>query len=168
MESTAYQPDAAAGTVSRTHLTLAVLIIGSFTVYLSRFGHEALGASEAFSAWVAAKPGARAILDIPVLFDPGKQILYYLLLHYFTLLFGLSESALRALSVIFAIASLPLVYAIGRELFDAETGVAAVAIWCFNPLAMIFANRARCYSMVLLVVRVRFKTVWRFRQRAGA
>src|SRR5579875_2738941 len=168
MESTAGQPVAIDEAFSRTRITLAVLIAGSIVTYLSRFGHEPLGASEAFSAWAAAKPSLRAIIAIPVLYDPGKQLLYYIALHYYTGIFGASEMALRSLSLLFAIGSIGLVYIAGRDLFDAETGVAAVAIWCFNPLAMIFAYRARGYAMLLFMALAQLIAMWRVRERPSA
>ena len=44
---------------------------------------------------------AVAIIHIPVPLDPGKQVFYYILLHYFTGVFGLSETSLRMLSAMF-------------------------------------------------------------------
>jgi len=168
MESTAYQRGAIASAFSRTRIALAVLIAGSLAAYLSRFGHNPLGTNEAFAAWAAAKPGIRAIIAIPVLYDPGKQLLYYIVLHYFTQIFGSSEAALRSLSLLFGVGALGLIYALGVELFDAEAGVSAVAIWAFNPLAMIFAYRATGYAMLLFLGLAQLLALWRLRERPSA
>ncbi|HTW89023.1 MAG TPA: glycosyltransferase family 39 protein [Candidatus Binataceae bacterium] len=156
------------GAITRTQITLFAFILAGAAAYVLRIGHDPLGASEAYSAWAASKPGIGAILGIPVLYDPGKQILYYILLHYFALPFGYSETALRALSLIFALGDLALVYAVACELFDAETGVAALAIWVFNPLAMIFAYRARGYSMLIFVGLAQMIALWRLRAAPNA
>src|SRR5271163_5124979 len=95
----------------------AILVAAGF-IYSVHLGTDPFGASEAYSAWAASKPGVGAIVRTPVLHDPGKQVFYYLVLHYYTLIFGLSEVSLRSLSVIFSLMALVLVYAIGREVFD--------------------------------------------------
>src|SRR5712671_5438722 len=69
---------------------VAILIVAAI-VYSFRIGADALGASECYSAWAAAKPNVGAIVRMPVLHDPGKQVFYYSLLHYYTRIFGLSE-----------------------------------------------------------------------------
>ena len=56
--------------------------------YFYRLGAASLGASEAYSAWAAAMPSPTAIFRIPVPLDPGKQVFYYILLHYFTASLG--------------------------------------------------------------------------------
>jgi 4-amino-4-deoxy-L-arabinose transferase-like glycosyltransferase len=158
-----YDLTAIAGAFSRTQITLAALILIGAGAYVLRIGHQPLGASEAYSAWAASKPGIGAIIAIPVLYDPGKQILYYILLHYFAQIFGYGENALRSLSLLFALGDLVLIYALARDLFDLETGVAAVAIWVVNPLAMIFAYRARGYSMFAFVGLAQMIALWRLR-----
>ncbi len=77
---------------ARTRITLAILIGGSLAAYLSRFAHDPLGASEAYSAWAASRRGVGAIIAIPVPYDPGRQILYYIVLHYFIAIFGNSAN----------------------------------------------------------------------------
>lgn len=157
-----------AGGLSRTQVTLVALILAGAAAYIVRVGQDPLGASEAYSAWAASKPGIGAIIAIPVLDDPGKQILYYIGLHYFAQIFGYSESAIRSLSLLFALGDLVLIYALARELFDEETGVAAVAIWVFNLLAIIFAYRARGYSMFVLVGLAQMMALWRLRVAPNA
>ncbi len=65
--------------------------------------------------------------------------------------------------MLFGVGSLALIYVLGRKLFDRETGVAAIAIWAFNPLAMIFAYRARGYSMLMFIGLAQLITLWRLR-----
>jgi 4-amino-4-deoxy-L-arabinose transferase-like glycosyltransferase len=166
--SPATTEDATHGSTPRQRLFFALILIAAAAIYSFRLGSDALGASEAYSAWAAAKPGVSAILRIPVLHDPGKQVFYYIVLHYFTSIFGTGESALRAVSVIFALASIALVYALGREMFDTDTALAAVAMWAFNPLAVVFAHRARMYSMFIAVALAHLLALWRVRSRPNA
>ena len=146
----------------------AAIFVAAGFIYSFHLGTDALGASEAYSAWAAAKPGVGAIVRTPVLHDPGKQVFYYVVLHYYARIFGLSEISLRSLSVIFSLTTLALVYAIGLEMFDDNTALAASAMWAFNPLAVAFAHTARMYSMLIALALAQLLTLWRVRNRPSA
>ena len=146
----------------------AAIFVASGFIYSLHLGTDALGASEAYSAWAAAKPNVGAIVRTPVLHDPGKQVFYYVVLHYYARIFGLSEISLRSLSVIFSLTTLALVYAIGCEMFDDNTALAAAAMWAFNPLAVVFAHTARMYSMLIALALAQLLTLWRVRKRPSA
>jgi Dolichyl-phosphate-mannose-protein mannosyltransferase len=155
-----------AGRASRRPLEIfaAMLVAGGF-IYSYHLGTDALGASEAYSAWAAAKPGISAIVRTPVLHDPGKQVFYYVVLHYYTRIFGLSEISLRSMSVIFSLTTLVLVFALGCEMFDDSTALAAAAIWAFNPLAVVFAQTARMYPMLISIALAQLLLLLRVRSR---
>jgi uncharacterized membrane protein len=51
--------------------------------------------------------------------------LYYCILHYWVALFGASEVAVRSLSVLFGVLVIPLIYVLGRRLFNEEAGLLA-------------------------------------------
>ncbi len=145
----------------------AAIFVAAGLIYSFHLGADALGASEAYSAWAAAKPGVGAIVRTPVLHDPGKQLLYYVVLHFYTRIFGLSEISLRSMSVIFSLTTLALVFALGCEMFDGQAALAAAAIWAFNPLAVVFAHTARMYPMFSAIALAHLLTLWRVRSRPG-
>ncbi|HEY9159440.1 glycosyltransferase family 39 protein [Candidatus Binatus sp.] len=145
----------------------AAIFVVAGLIYSSHLGANALGASEAYSAWAAAKPGVGAIVRTPVLHDPGKQVFYYVVLHYYTQIFGLSEISLRSMSVIFSLVTLALVFALGCEMFDKSTALAAAAMWAFNPLAVVFAHTARMYPMLIAIALAHLLTLLRVRSRPG-
>jgi hypothetical protein len=143
---------------------VAIFIVAAL-VYSFRISTDALGASECYSAWAAAKPNVGAIVRMPVLHDPGKQVFYYSVLHYYTRIFGLSEISLRSMSVIFSLITLVLVFALGREMFDDGTALAAATIWAFNPYAVVFAHTARMYPMFIAIALAHLLTLLRVRAR---
>ena len=143
----------------------AAIFVAAGLVYLFHLGANALGASEAYSAWAAAKPGVGAIVRTPVLHDPGKQVFYYVVLHYYTQIFGLSEISLRSMSAIFSLVTLALVFALGCEMFDESTALAAAAMWAFNPLAVVFAHTARMYPMLIAIALAHLLMLLRVRSR---
>jgi len=153
----------------RRPTTIFVAIFGvAAVIYSYQLGTDALGASEAFSAWSAAKPGIGAIARTPVLDEPGKFLFYYGALHYYTRIFGLSEVSLRSMSVVLSLATLVLVFALGCEMFDDNTALAAAAMWAFNPLAVVFAHTARMYPMILTLALAQLLMFWRMRRRPSA
>jgi len=157
------------GLWSRRPVQIFAAIFGvAAVIYSYRLGADALGASEAFSAWSAAKPGIGAIARTPILYEPGKFLFYYGALHYYTRIFGLSEVSLRSMSVVLSIATLALVFALGCEMFDDNTALAAAAIWAFNPLAVVFAHTARMYPMILTLAVAQLLMLWRIRRRPSA
>lgn len=72
--------------------------------------------------------------------------LYYLLTLLWTAVAGVTEAAARSLSAVAALATLPLVYAIGRDLHSRRVGAwAAVALAVF-PVHAYYAREARMYT----------------------
>jgi 4-amino-4-deoxy-L-arabinose transferase-like glycosyltransferase len=80
----------------------------------------------------------------------ANMALYYFLLHYW-LLFGSSEFFVRALSVLFAMASIPAMYWLGRRLFDARVGLIATSLLAVNAYHVQYSQDARSYSLMVLL-----------------
>jgi mannosyltransferase len=79
----------------------------------------------------------------------ANMSLYYFLLH-FWLHFGGSEFFVRALSVVFAVASVPVIYLLGRRLFDSRVGLIAAALMAVNAYHVQYSQDARSYSLMVL------------------
>jgi mannosyltransferase len=80
----------------------------------------------------------------------ANMSLYYLLLHYW-LYCGGSEFFVRALSVFFAAASVPLIYLLGRRLFDSRVGLVAAALLAVNAYHVQYSQDARSYSLMVFL-----------------
>jgi mannosyltransferase len=76
---------------------------------------------------------------------------YYLLLRGWIHL-GTEEWIVRSLSVICSIATLPLLYDLGVRLFSVRVGQMGVALLALHPYHIRFAQEARGYSLMLLLV----------------
>jgi 4-amino-4-deoxy-L-arabinose transferase-like glycosyltransferase len=70
--------------------------------------------------------------------------------------FGTSESVLRFIPAIFGIATIPLVYVIGKEISDKNVGVVAAAFVAFNPFHIYYSQEARVYTMMVFLVGLAF------------
>jgi 4-amino-4-deoxy-L-arabinose transferase-like glycosyltransferase len=76
--------------------------------------------------------------------------LYYILLHLWTRIWGTSDVALRMFSILCALACVPLIYAIGREVESEKTGMIAAALFAVTPVSVYYASEGRMYSLMWL------------------
>jgi hypothetical protein len=143
----------------------AMTMVAASVLYFYRLGTASLGASEAYSAWAAAMPSSASIVHIPVPLDPGKQVFYYILLHYFTGVFGLSETSLRMLSAISAVATLAILFTLARTMFNDSIAASACILWAFNPVILILSRRARMYPMFAAIALTHLMLLWQLRRK---
>jgi uncharacterized membrane protein len=94
----------------------------------------------------------------------GNMWLYYVLLYLWERLVGTGEAAVRALSVIFAVAVVPVVYALGRRLFDARVARLATLMLAVNTFLIFNAQNARAYTLVLFLTTLASHFVARYAQ----
>lgn len=95
-------------------------------------------------------------LDTPRLLEvlletEANSSLYFLLLHPWAAVFD-GEAGIRMLSVLCALATVPFTYLLGAKLFGRAHGVIAAVLMIFNALYVRFAQQARGYALVLLLV----------------
>ncbi len=81
-----------------------------------------------------------------VLRQDGSPPAYYMLLGLWIRAFGDSERATHALSLLFALASIPLAYAAGRSVFDRLTGLVAAVLVAFTPYLTYYGQETRMYA----------------------
>jgi mannosyltransferase len=82
----------------------------------------------------------------------GAPPLYYYLLHVWMGVFGDSDMAIRAMSGVFGVLALPLMWWVVRRGFGRYEAIAAVAVLASSPFAVYFATEARMYSLIVLLV----------------
>ena len=110
---------------------------------------------EGLSVGVASKPLGRLH---EVLRGDGAPPLYYLLLKGWMAAFGRSELALHALSLVFALAMIPVALWAGWSLFGRKAGWICAVLTATNPLLTAFSVEARSYSLVALLALVMVAT----------
>ena len=84
----------------------------------------------------------------------GHPPLFYVVLHGWMDLFGTGDVAVRALSGIFGLLTLPLVWILGRRKGGPVLAWVAVAVVALSPFAVRYSNETRMYSLVILLVTV--------------
>jgi mannosyltransferase len=106
------------------------------------------GIDEAISVGVAS----HGLAEIPgTLRLDSSPPLYYLLLREWMALFGTGEAATRTLSLLFALAAIPVGWWAGRALFGARGGWLAAAGAAGCPFLTRYAQETRMYSLVVLL-----------------
>jgi mannosyltransferase len=101
---------------------------------------------------IAVGIASHDLLDIPrVLGQDGSPPLYYLLLHGWIQLFGTGEAATRALSLVFALLTIPASWWAGSAVFDRRAGALAAVGAAGAPFLTYYAQETRMYSLVVLL-----------------
>ena len=86
--------------------------------------------------------------------------LFYWIEH-IMLLFGNSEFILRFVPALLGVLTIPLIYLVGKEFMDRNTGIIAAAAFTFSPFLVFYSQEARAYAMMLFFVT--FSMVFYFR-----
>lgn len=121
---------------------IAALVALSFGLRCTQLG-QAFWIDEGISVGVAHHDW----FSIPhVLRQDGSPPAYYMTLGLWIRVFGDSERATHALSLAFALASIPLAYAAGRSIFDRATGLVAATFVAFTPYLTYYAQETRMYA----------------------
>ncbi len=109
---------------------------------------DAIGSAEHHRRYVSLMPGYFSQRLISVLRTEAHPPFYYVLLNLWLHVFGTSEIALRSLSTLASLGSIPLLYALGRRLASPHVGLAAVLIFSLAPFQIAFAEYARPYALL--------------------
>jgi mannosyltransferase len=129
---------------------LLILIIGfAVVIRIYHLGAESVWLDEAYSIKFAHLPVA-AIVDAVTREDVHPP-LYYLILHYWVMLAGDSESAVRLLSVLFGALSIVVLYGVAALIFDRWTGVTSAVLLALSQMHMGFSQEARMYALLCLL-----------------
>ncbi|HEX8804271.1 MAG TPA: glycosyltransferase family 39 protein, partial [Acidimicrobiales bacterium] len=147
------RPDAAGSDESSPTASLlapvAVAVAVAAGLVLRFVATSPLWLDEALSANIAVLP-VGDLLD--ALRHDGHPPFYYLLLHGWMQVVGEGDVAVRSLSGLFAVATLPLVWVAGRRLAGVSGGRWALVVFALSPYSVRYATETRMYSLVMLLV----------------
>ena len=105
-----------------------------------------------------AQSVAIAHLPLPDLFaaleQDGSPPLYYLLLHVWTALFGTSATAVRSLSAVISVLTLPAAWYVARRLVGRRAAAALVVLLATSPFLIRYASETRMYGLLVLLTVV--------------
>ena len=126
-------------------IILLLIVALAFALRFVDLGRQSLWYDEGVSAYLTT-------LSLPELTqwtaDDVQPPLYYYLLWAWARLFGQSEAALRGLSLLFSLATVPLAWYAGRRLFSERAGLLAALLFATSPLYIWYAQEARNYALL--------------------
>ncbi len=132
--------------IKNRNLQLLVLIV-LIGVSLRIFNLDAasIRADEGGSIFLAERPIAEILTSVE--YADAQSPFFYSLLH-FWLYFGRSEFILRLLPVILSILSIPVIYKLGKTLFNDKVGLFAAFVLSISQANIRYAQNLRNYSLV--------------------
>lgn len=150
---------------SRTAFVILIVVLASATfLRVHELDRHGLWIDEANSVLIADRdiPGV-----IEGLQNDANPPVYYLLLHYWIEIVGDSEQAVRALSILFSVALVFMLYVIGASLRGPPAGLFAAAACALHPLGIYHAQTARMYTLLPLLSLLSFWLLHRAITRGG-
>lgn len=130
----------------------ALVFVGAFLLDMRQLGSASLWFDETYSIGISHQPVAY-LLKFMLNNDPNMA-LYYLLLHVWQTelaKFGVTQTEViaRTPSVFFGALGSVAIFALGRRFGGWTTGVVAAALYSFSNYALLAAQQARSYAMVM-------------------
>jgi mannosyltransferase len=118
-----------------------------------------------------AQSVAIARLPLAQLFDAlrqdGSPPLYYLLLHVWIGWFGQGDYAVRSLSAVFGVLTLPLAWRLTRQLAGRRTAQAVLLLLATSPFAIRYSDETRMYALMVLLTVLLAMAVRQVLRRPG-
>jgi hypothetical protein len=153
--SAARSPDASIAPALRSRVSArwaaGAAVAGAAAFLLARLAPDVHGKPLFEDEAVAGLIGARPPWEIVVttLWDRGGAPFHFLLVH-FAFAFDSSASALRWLSVVFALATVALCYDLGRRLDGQVAGVATAVVAAGSGMLAVYGSFGRMYALFAL------------------
>jgi len=146
-------------TVGLVGATAVVLVVALVLRFWTR---SDLWLDEALTVNIARLP----LHDLPAaLRKDGAPPLFYVLLHFWMGAFGTSDLAVRSLSGVIGVATVPVVWLAGRRMGGRTGAWAAALLVATSPFAVRYDTETRMYALVALLTALGFLAVDRALRR---
>lgn len=120
---------------------------------------------EACSWFTAKQSFPVGIIHNLLTIDLQHTPLYFFLLHFWIKLFGDFEISMRILSLIFGIATVPMVYIVSKKITTPIVSKFATVLAAISPILVLFSVEVRMYPMVIFLVLVSLNYLIDFEQK---
>lgn len=137
---------------------LVGIILLAALLRLPWLGTQSIAFDESFS--LAVGQAEWPLLFQAILADGVHPPLFYILHKGALALYGESEFGQRFMTAVFSLLGLPLVYQLGRRLFNSPVGLLAALLLALNPLHVWFAQESRMYSVLSALVTLSMLFFW--------
>lgn len=130
----------------KRNTVLFISLLSIFMVVLSYFvfSHQSLRLDESQSLWQTSRS---PLAMIKIIAEDVHVPLYHLLLHFWQFLFGNAVVMSRTLSLVFAVASIPAIYFLGKISYNRFVGLFAALLLAISPFFNWYGNEIRMYAL---------------------
>jgi hypothetical protein len=143
---------------TRTVVAVGVGLVVAAGLILRFWTRSGLWLDEALTVDIARLP----LHEIPnALKHDGAPPLYYYLLHFWIALFGQSNVAVRSLSGVTAVLTLPVAWLCGRRFGGRAVAWTMLVLLASAPFAVYYATESRMYALVILLTGCGFLALQR-------
>lgn len=149
-------------------LILATILVAAAALRFWHLDASSLWYDEVVTMRVARAGGLSAMVAELDRIDGTRAPLHPLVLSAWFALVGPSDLAGRAFSVLCGLATVGVVYRIGRDAFDARTGLWAAWLSAVCPPLVYYSQEARMYAWLVLITAVSWLLLLSFRRDAHA
>jgi len=135
-------------TLYKTPLLISLIVLLGLTLRLYQIDRESFWFDEAQTYWLIKSSPADIVISVA---EDVHAPFYFLLLHYWVRILGDSDGAIRLFSAIFGILAIPVVFQIGRRLFNERFGWMAALFLSVSGFHIQYSQEARPYSLYFLL-----------------
>lgn len=133
----------------QARIVTGIAIVHAVLVFSRLDGHglwldEVMSIEAATGSWHEMRRFFRSL--------PEQHPLYYLLLRPWLGLWGDSAHALRGLSALTSLGTVPLLFLLLRRIFGSTSALLGTALYAVAPFSVFYGQEGRMYSLVLLLV----------------
>jgi uncharacterized membrane protein len=148
-------------------LPLAAILLFAAGLRLWKLDRTSLWYDEVVTMRVARAETLAAMIQRLEQLDGTRAPMHPLVLHAWRSLFGPSDIAGRSFSVLCGVATVAVVFLVGREAFDGRTGCWAAWLAALCPPLVYYSQEARMYAWLVLLAAVSWLVFLSFRRAAG-
>lgn len=127
---------------------IAGLMVLAIALSVFFFQKQSLRLDEAQSLWQTSHSTFKIL---SIISEDVHVPLYHLILHFWQFFFGNEVWMSRLLSLMFFIASIPLIYALGHLAYSRRTGLFAALLFTISPFMNWYGNEIRMYSLFVFL-----------------
>jgi 4-amino-4-deoxy-L-arabinose transferase-like glycosyltransferase len=157
-----------AGPWSARALPLACILAVATGLRFWNLDASSLWYDEVVTMRVARAEGLAALVERLDRIDGTRAPLHPLVLHAWLRLLGPSDLAGRAFSALCGLATVVVVYLVGRHAYDDRTGLWSAWLTAVCPPLVYYSQEARMYAWLVLLTALSWLTLLSFRHAAGA
>jgi 4-amino-4-deoxy-L-arabinose transferase-like glycosyltransferase len=138
--------------VSRFALAVGALTVLAATVRFVGLGHQGFWFDEADTVSILHTSLGGVLGRVPR-WETTPPV-YFILAWLWTHVFGDGEAGLRSLSALAGTLTVPIGYAVGKQLLSRRVGVIVAALVACNPLLVWYSQEARAYALLVLFTSI--------------